>query len=617
MCGIAGAFNLNWDNIENTFIEQLNHRGPEKNGFWKDDTVILAHTRLKIIDLSDEANQPMLSSCKRYIIVFNGEIYNYLEIANEIQKERNNFTFRTKSDTEVIIEAFALWGKNMVNKLNGMFAIAIYDKHEKKLYLFRDRLGVKPLFYTKVDSSYIFASELKAITELKNIKAALELNYEAVNLYFHLGYIPAPLTIWKNIFKFPQGNYAEISESNITILPYWELIEKIKLNNHCSYLDAKNELHALLKSSVNLRMISDVPFGTLLSGGIDSSLITSIAASQAGSSLNTFTIGFNDKKHDESLWASKIANHLNTNHHELFVSEKDALNLVPEIISIYDEPYADSSAIPTLLVSQLSKKHVTMVLSGDGGDELFMGYGAYKWAKRFNNSTFYLFRQLIASVLRYGRSRHKRAALLINHAKSNNIYSHIFSQEQYLFSEKELKKILSISTNYSVNIFDDTKLINNGLLSEEKQAIYDLLFYLPDDLLVKVDRAAMYYALETRVPMLDYRVVEYAINLPASYKRNNSSTKIILKDILHEYVPEEFFNRPKQGFSVPLASWLNGPLKDMLNTYINKDSLSKYNIYNVQEILNYKHKFENGHNHYYNRIWQVLIMQMFLEKNGQ
>ncbi len=617
MCGICGFYSSS-----NVFSEEdlgkmtssLTRRGPDAEGIFIEDYVGLGHRRLSIIDLSKAANQPMVSHNGRYIMVYNGEVYNFKEIENELKIQNSKFISKTSSDSEVILEAFAHWGNEFVHKLNGMFAIAIYDKSEKKLFLFRDRTGIKPLYYFWDGQNFAFASELKALKRSAFINKNISTNPIAINEYLHLGYIPEPHSIYKNIFKFPSGSFAFIKENELKLQKYWRIEDKIKPTSITDEREATEQLKELLISSVKYRMICDVPFGTFLSGGIDSSLITAIAQSLSKHPINTFNISFADSKYDESPYARAIAAHLGTKHHEYKVTEKDAIELIPDLLNIYDEPYADSSAIPTLLVSKIARQNVTMTLSGDGGDELFMGYGAYNWAERLNNPLIKTFRQPIKLALSNLNDHYKRASHLFETVSKEHLKSHIFSQEQYLFSRSEIKKALNPEFYFDFNL-DENPTIARKFSHAESQSLFDFKYYLKDDLLVKVDRASMHYSLETRVPFLDYRIVEFALNLHTSLKKKNGISKYILKQVLYNYIPRKYFDRPKWGFSVPLKKWMKKDLH-----YLIEESLSGKNIHNTG-ILNYsyvekikKDFIEKGKDYLYNRLWELIILQSFFNK---
>ena len=617
MCGISGFYSKNQIFSEQQLRKMTDvmvHRGPDASGYFFINHVGLGHRRLSIIDLSEQANQPMYSPCGRFVIVFNGEVYNFQEIKKEILSEKK-VEFYTSSDTEVILQAYIHWGADFVHKLNGMFAIAIYDKLTDELFLTLDRLGIKPLFYYHKNDVFVFASELKALLQIEAISANAAINMEAVNQFLHLGYIPQPNTIYQNIFKFPSGYHATISNNDFQLKPYWSPENKIAQPVDMSFLDAKNHLKLLLESSVSYRMICDVPFGTFLSGGTDSSIVTAIASGISDKKINTFSIGFKESKYDESKFAAMVAAHLGTLHHEFIVSENDAASLIPELLDVFDEPFADSSAFPTMLVSKLARQQVTMTLSGDGGDELFMGYGAYQWSKRLHNPMIRILSPLLYNTLPALGNRYKRASHLFDCRDFSKIKSHIFSQEQYLFKYNELSKVL----NYEV--FHEFVLNENFALphlsAEEQQALFDLKYYLKDDLLVKVDRATMRFSLETRVPLLDYRVVEFALNLPLKFKINHGIQKYILKEILYDYIPREMFQRPKWGFSIPLQQWLQDKLKYLADDYLSPEKISVYGMLNQDYVKELLFRFYNKKEYYlYNRLWALIVLQQFAERNN-
>ncbi|UZR95781.1 asparagine synthase (glutamine-hydrolyzing) [Chondrinema litorale] len=622
----------------------LGHRGPDASGIYFNEAqeIALGHNRLSILDLSEHANQPFYSSCGRYVMVFNGEIYNYADLKNKIQvfrrekelmnvKSKNGMTggnledgniligeqeFKTNSDTEVLVESFAFWGMSMAQKLNGMFAFSIFDQQEKALYIFRDRMGIKPLYYYHKDGDFVFASELKGISSLFEDEP-LELNNNAVSSFLHLGFIGNNETIFKDVKAFPAGHVGIYKDGDFNIMPFWKPEEKVERQTMSNEGQAKKTLRSLIEKSVEKRMISDVPLGTFLSGGTDSSLVTAVASKFVkDQTLNTFSIGFKESKFDESKYARSVAEKLKTEHHEFTLSESDALEKVVGLTSMYDQPFADSSAIPTLLISEMARKKVTVALSGDGGDELFMGYGMYNWAKRLQNPLNSFF----APVLREGMKLHpqnrmKRAAYLFE--KHSNRQSHIFSQEQYLFSERELSNLLK--TPYQKkDIFKQEKLnLKRELSAVEEQAFYDLRHYLKDDLLVKVDIASMYYGLEVRVPLLDHRIVEFAVNLDESLKMKKGASKYLLKEVLYDYLPKSLMDRPKWGFSIPLGNWLKNELKYLVDQFLEESLVEAAGIVNYKEVSSLLQKFEKGHDYLYNRIWVLMLLHKWLFENGR
>lgn len=612
MCGIAGFYSANAEFSEQNLKEMTDaiaHRGPNAAGYFYKKNIGLGHRRLSILDLSDSANQPITSDCGRYTITYNGEIYNFKEIRDKLIP---NQQLKTTSDTEVILYSFIKNGVEVVNEFNGMFAIVIWDNQENILYTFRDRMGIKPFYYYWDSKNFAFASEIKSLLKLPLINNYKQLNSTAIVNYMYLGYIPEPDTIFQNIKKMPSGSFAILKNNNLEIKKYWELKNKLKKELITDEVEAKAELKKLLISSVNYRLISDVPFGAFLSGGTDSSIVTAIAQSVFNTPINTFSIAFDDQKHNEAPFAKKIAEYLGTNHHELKATEKEAQNLFPKILEAYDEPIADSSALPTMLVSKLAKQHVTMALSGDGGDELFMGYGMYNWAQRLNNSfakNLKLPLRLIAHTLPY---KHTKVKNLTNYTYTKHLKSHIFSQEQMLFAEEELYTYLNQDYLSAVEINENYFDLPRKLSAREEQAYFDLNYYLKDDLLVKVDRASMQYALEVRVPLLDYRIVEFSLNLSEKLKIHSKTQKYLLKEVLYDYIPKEFFERPKWGFSVPLVKWLKNDLLYLIDEYLSAENITKAGVLKPEKVNLLVQKFRSGNDFEYNKIWQLIVLQRFL-----
>ena len=605
MCGIAGYYTAD-GSPDSSQIERmtdvLRHRGPDAGGTYVGPKAMLGHRRLSIIDLSTAANQPMFSHSGRHVAVFNGEIYNYREVAAQLGIET-----RTTSDTEVVVEAFEQLGPQFVERLNGMFAIAICEVATQRIWLFRDRMGIKPLFYCIYDGCLLFASELKAIEQTDIFRRNKSLNNHAVSLFLQLGYIPAPDTIYNGVQKFPQGHYGVFEGGRLTLTRYWNLTDSISDQPVTDFATAKKTLKELIESSVRYRLISDVPYGTLLSGGIDSSLVTAVARRESGTRTNTFSIGFKDSRHNESPYSEQVARQLDTNHHLVVMTEQDALERVADMFYYYDEPYADSSALPTMLVSQVAAQHVKMVLTGDGGDELFMGYGMYRWADRLANPLLQAVRGPIATASRLGNSRWQRIGKMFDWRRTDNLQAHIFGQEQYLFTAAETEQ-LTATTNCHTPEFKT----NVPLSAAEKQSVFDMLYYLPDDLLVKVDRASMRHSLESRVPLLDYRLVEFAVNLHKSLKINNGEAKYLLKQVLYDYLPQELFNRPKWGFSVPLCNWLRTDLQYLTKKYLSHDVVEQAQMVRYTEVERLLKRFYVQKVDYlYNRVWVLICLHQW------
>ncbi|MGQ0826999.1 MAG: asparagine synthase (glutamine-hydrolyzing) [Bacteroidota bacterium] len=624
MCGISGFYSNTNKFDKQDLIKMtstIGHRGPDADGYFIDDCVGIGHRRLSIIDLSDNANQPIYSADERYVMVYNGEVYNYLEIAAELsQKFKTNF--KTTSDSEVVLEAYARYGSSCIKKFNGMFAFAIFDKQKRELFVCRDRIGIKPLYYFWDGENFAFASELKALTKLS---IPLTINKNAIHYFLHLGFVPAPYSIYQFIKKLESGTWLKVSAKHLESQKYWAVNEKITAELITNKKEAIVKLNDLIKNSVRYQIRSDVPFGVFLSGGIDSSLVTANAVNLSAEKVNTFSIGFEENKYNESVYAKAVADHLGTNHHEFIISYKNAIDLIDKIFEVYDEPFSDSSCIPTLLVSQLAKKHVTVTLSGEGGDELFLGYGSYRWARRLNNSFINVLRKPISIALDKSNSRFQRHSAYFNYPSRNLQYSHIFSQEQNTFSLEELDNLVTIDFKSSSDPVNTTLLENFGneiehlsrrLKPIEKQAIFDLHFYLQDDLLTKVDRASMSFSLETRVPLLDHRIIEFALNLSPNLKYKNGVSKYLLKEILYEYIPKEMLNRPKQGFAIPLEKWLKKELYYLIGENLSKEIVEKYNIIHVESVNQLIKDFLSGKNYLYNRIWLLIVLHKWLQKNG-
>ncbi|MFT3682943.1 MAG: asparagine synthase (glutamine-hydrolyzing) [Ferruginibacter sp.] len=624
MCGIAGYISLN-NSIQPNQLQQaaqlIQHRGPDADGFYfsADKKTGLAHRRLSILDLSNAANQPMISADGRYCIVFNGEVYNFNELKEQLKDK--GASLKTTSDTEVILELFVQQGPACFKEMNGMFAFAIYDTKENKLTLCRDHVGIKPLFYYADAFNIIFGSELKVIRQV--MADNLSVNNKVIPDFFHLGFIPEPYTIYNNTYKFPSASWLEINCSvnqfkNIPgqINSFWKLEDKIQGEVLGNEAEVKKQLNDLLNDAVQKQLISDVPIGTFLSGGIDSSLVTAIAANVSGKDkIKTFSIAIDDGKYNESKFAKQVATHLGTDHHEFAVKEKEVMELVDTLIPAYDEPFADSSAFPTMMVSRLARKYVTVALSGDGGDELFHGYGMYQWAKRLSNPLMPLIREPAYAVSTLMGNRYQRAGNLYDYTNSKHKITHIFSQEQYYFKEKELNGLL-VNNTFSFTGINETPRTARSLSAAEQQSLWDFNHYLKDDLLVKVDRASMQYSLESRVPLLDYRLVEFAYNIDPALKIKDNTLKYILKEVLYDYVPKEIFDRPKWGFAIPLAKWLKTDLKYLLDKYTSQEIIEKYNVVHFSFVQKLKQEYQKGKDYLFNRLWLVIVLHWWMEENN-
>lgn len=612
MCGIAGYYSLNKEKFSQEelrdSINVLNHRGPDSQGFYFNQPIGLGSCRLNIIDLSDRANQPMHSADGRYTIVYNGEVYNYMDIAKEL-----NVPLKTSSDTEVILESYIRWGNACVNKFNGMFAFAIYDNKEQKLFLARDAIGIKPLFYYWDGDNFMFGSEIKSLLKNKFIQNKKKINKHVIPSFFSLGFIPEPHTIYDCIYKFPSGNYAVVNDTGLSITQYWKPEDEILPEPIDDFQEAKTTLKELLISSVNYRLISDVPYGVFLSGGQDSSLITAIAQSLVKHPVKTFTIGFKEEKYNEAPFAKQVASYLGTDHNEYLLSHQDAIEYVEHFLNIYDEPYANTSCIPSLLIAKLARQQVKMALTGEGGDELFYGYGSYQWAKRLSNPLIRFSRKPVGKIFSYMPSRYRRIGHLLDH-DLQNINPHIFSQEQYFFSDDEMSGMLT-DESIGAQVKYSAKDTKRKLFAVEAQSLFDLKYYLKDDLLVKSDRATMKYSMEARNPYLDNRIIRLALNINPALKMKGNTMKYLTKQILYDYIPEKYFQRPKQGFSIPLQVWLKKELKYLMDKYLSESIINQYEIVNYSMVKEMQREFLRGDDFLYHRLWLIIILHKWLDDN--
>ncbi len=613
----------------------LQHRGPDSNNIWFDEIkgVGLGHCRLAIRDLSPSGDQPMISSCKRYVIAYNGEIYSHKEIAQDLNA--NGRRLRSSSDTEVILEACAEWGVgNAVQRFVGMFAFALYDRQENELYLVRDRLGIKPLYWGEVNNKLMFGSELKALRQIPGWQPRID--RDAVSSFMRHNYIPAPFSIYKDIYKLEPGMILKVSDSgSVSITRYWDLVgiaaENIVNRDQYDEQSALLELEAVLIDSVSRRMVSDVPVGALLSGGIDSSLVTALLTEQSEQKIHTFTIGFENKDFNEAQYAKLIAKHLGTEHTELYAKSEHAMDLITKIPYYYDEPFADSSQLPTLLLSKLTREHVKVVLSGDGGDELFAGYNRYTNGLTMWNQAMiapYSVRELLAKCLakspatlwdiigkilpshirkpQLGLKVHKFANAILTSdpdAMYRKMISHWDPPDDIVIGANEHKAMLwdpSIKTKFP-DFLDRMQLL-------------DTLTYLPDDILTKVDRASMSVALEARVPLLDHRLVELAWRLPPDMKFRQGQGKWALRQLLYKRVPKELIDRPKMGFGVPFYQWIRGPLRDWSESLLAKKRLDEQGLLVSAPIIDKWQRHLGGENWGY-PLWNVLMLQAWLDEN--
>jgi len=636
MCGIVGFIDSSKKTSKKK-LEQMRdtitHRGPDSVGsiFYKnlDYNLGLGHRRLSILDLSSLGAQPMYF--ENLTIIHNGEVYNFNEIKNELIKL--GYIFDSHTDTEVILKSFHAWGVKCVDKFRGMFAFVIYDKNQEKLYIFRDRAGVKPLYYYKSKELFLFGSELK--TFYQHPKFQKNINKKALPYYFRFGYIPAPLTIFENTHKLKAGHYLIVNCKDNSYIEqcYW-LVEEFyqKEKSQKSEEEIVNELESILIESFESRMVSDVPVGVFLSGGVDSSLVTALLQKRSKTPLKTFTIGFKEKNYNEAGFAKEIANHLGTDHTEYYCTKDDMLEVIKELPTMYDEPFGDSSAIPTHLVSKLAKEKVSVVLSGDGGDEAFVGYNKYfalnKMAHLYNSkitknilkgvitlisdSTIEKINTLLPASKRQRTVKDKYQKFK-NALNSNGIAEMFINASSYVDNKTLNKVLINSDIDFNLTHFKTFEKIDK-LSTLDQIMLIDYKTYMTDDILTKVDRASMQLSIEAREPLIDHKIIEFTAQIPNNIKYKNNNGKYLLKKILYKYIPKKLIERPKVGFQVPLYEWLRNDLKEELDFYLSQERLTKSNIYKVDAILNIKKQLYAGKNINLSFLWFVLMFEMWREK---
>ncbi len=613
------------------------HRGPDDGGLWVDAYcgIALGHRRLSILDLSPEGHQPMFSASGRYVIVFNGEVYNF----EELGKQLPGVNWRGHSDTEVILAAVEAWGLNAaVRRFVGMFAFALWDRQERRLYLVRDRIGIKPLYYGWSGATLFFGSEVRSMRQHPDF--CCEIDRASVVAYLRHNYIPSPHTIYQGVSKLEPGTvacFAEPQKREVETERYWSATEVALAGQQQPFdgtaSEAVEELHRLLQSAVGLRMISDVPLGAFLSGGIDSSLVVALMQAQSSRPVRTFSIGFAEPEYNEACYAASVAKHLRTDHTEFYVTPREAQEAIPMIAGLYDEPFADSSQLPTFLLSRLTRKHVTVSLSGDGGDELFAGYTRYYWVDKvwrnlqrvprpvraalgkilgsLSPATWDAAVRPFARVLpahnnhsTFGNKLNKLARLMMirdGTAFYRDFISHCSDPAQLVPGATEAATVFAASSACNT--------LPNYI--SQMQAL-DILTYLPDDILVKVDRASMAVGLEARVPLLDHRVVEFAWRLPPSLKMRDGQAKWVLRQVLEKYVPRELFDRPKMGFGIPIGQWLRGPLRDWAEEMLEPSRLKADDLLNVEAVRRlWKQHLAGTHDWQY-QLWSFIMLQAWL-----
>ena len=657
MCGIVGILLNNDTNIDlkssiTKMTKSLNHRGPDSNGSWinNERRIALGHTRLSILDLSEKGSQPMINNGNKDVIIYNGEIYNHLYLRKFLSENYSkNINWTSHSDTETLLKCISYMGLDKtLEMVDGMFAFALYDYKKNTLSLVRDRFGQKPLYYGWINNNFIFASELKALKEFPGFDNGI--NLDSLSLYFKFMYVPSPYTIFKKIYKLRPGHLITLSldknynfventkyyiSKNFSYRSWWTLENQIKnsrYKNIKNNIDRSSFLSKNLSNTINDQLISDVPIGCFLSGGIDSSLVTSIMSKVSKKKISTFSVGIDNYNYDESKYAKEISNYLQTDHNELIVNEKDLINTIYKIPNIYDEPFADSSQIPTYLISKFARQKIKVVLTGDGGDELFGGYNRYIWANKLWNIIKYFpfpirkrisfvllklpesfAKILINTIIKFTnfnidkkQSLEKFNKFLIKLENISNLDDLYFSLITEWKEDEEI--ILEDTKNKPFSEFVDPDI---NLSYQEKMMYWDSLTYLPDDILCKVDRASMSVGLESRLPFLGNKVVDAAWSIPLIMKINNQDTKLILKKLLANHLPENLFLRPKMGFSVPIGSWFRNKLKDFVFDNLSKENLQKDNILNynkVESTIN-NHIYSNHNNQH--KIWSLLVFQLW------
>ena len=599
--------------------EAIRHRGPDAGATWLDEQIGLVHRRLSILDLSDAGTQPMVSASGRHVIVFNGEIYNFQAIRQELLGQ--GVRFRTGTDTEVLLELYEREGADCIERLNGMFAFAIWDRQSERLFLARDRLGKKPLYYYQRDNEFAFASEIKALHPLPFIDTTLRA--DALKDFFFYQYVPDPKSIYQSVHKLPPGHWLELAHGRVTIKAYWDLTFASQ-----SSTDAYQLQHALrqeMEEAVKRRLVSDVPLGAFLSGGVDSSAVVSLMAGASERPVTTCAIGFDSEKYDEVQYARRVAEQFGTNHHEFTVREQVADSL-PAISRFFDEPFADPSFVPTYFVSRLARQQVTVALAGDGGDENFAGYGKYAIDARENQlRSFFpeLLRErlfpglgVLAGKIPHGLGRRARS-LLTSLAQDP---ATAFYQSNRFCDPAVWNRIITPELKRATEGYDPADITrdhyNNANAEDHLSRILyaDFKTYLPGDILVKVDRMSMANSLETRAPMLDYRFVEFAASVPSSYKLHGKEKKYLLKKAFEGYLPHDILYRKKMGFSVPLAQWLRHELRSLAEPVLTSPESPLARFFRMDMVAGLWRTHLEGKNHYTQELWTLLTLALWQQE---
>ncbi len=609
MCGICGYVGRKL--IQSEQLAKMNdtmyHRGPDDHGIWERQKeeygVGFAQRRLSILDLSEMGHQPMTSEDGSVVITYNGEIYNYIQLRNELKGE--GYQFKSNCDTEVIIAAYQEWGCECFGKFNGMFAIAIYDEKEESIILARDRMGKKPLYYYKKGTDFVFGSELKPI--MKYPRFCKEIRYDLIGHYMCNKYIVAPETIFRDTYKMEPGTYLIYHKGETQVLRYWDLIGIWSHTDKgvTDLASARQQLKQLLRDSVSKRLIADVPVGTFLSGGIDSTLITAVAQEVSDTPVDSFTIGFFDEERNEAPYAAEIAKHIGTNHHELYMKEEEILAMIHQLPVYYDEPFSDSSQLPSMLVSKMAAEHVKVALSGDGGDELFCGYKMYDWTWVAQHFDFF---GAIENRMPWNRKILPNLPMELR-AFIQNREQAVKSQLYVDVMIEEAEKIL-FSEVTNVKYSHEGRIQTKNL--QEKRMLLDMVTYLPDEILAKMDRASMKYSLEVRCPLLDYRIPEWSFRVSHNLKYHNFDKKYLLKELTYDYVPKNLLDRPKKGFGVPLRKWLRTVLKPEILRFSEPEKLRRQGIFQSEAIKNLILKQEQSNKIVYSSLlWSFYVFQMW------
>lgn len=626
MCGFAGVLCGRAEFLSSTVNRisySLGHRGPDAKGHWYDGDLgmLLIHRRLSILDVTDAGQQPMQSHCGRYVIAYNGEIYNHLSLRQELQSEGANPAWASHSDTETLVACIARWGvEKTLSRLVGMFAFALWDKQTQTLTLARDRMGEKPLYWGRQNGTLLFGSELKALKAHPDFVG--DIDRDALAIFLRHNYIPSPHSIYRGIHKLPPGCYVQVSGANKEELPepvsYWTVNECVSAGLASPFIGSENAAQAALEEAITQsvcgQMLSDVPLGAFLSGGVDSSLIAALMQSQSTNPIQTFSVGFDDPRYNEAEHASAVARHLGTEHTEFYVSANDALDVIPKLPEIYCEPFADSSQIPTYLVTKLAKQHVTVALSGDGGDELFGGYNPYQFAPRYWRTLSKVPRPFRSGMkglmenLPLPDKFQKLAGVMPAHSREDFyrlLMSHWLNPDSVVIGGREYASVLN-----NPDAWPKTDSYEHWMMAMEAQ------MYMADDILVKVDRAAMANSLETRVPLLDHRVVELAWRLPLDMKIREGKGKWVLRQVLYRHVPASLIERPKKGFSVPMADWLRGPLREWAEDLLDESKLESEGYFHSLPVRkafgdHLAKKRDNS-----KRLWPILMFQSWLHAQG-